>query len=389
MISRLEWAGGTSYRYTPDRPRRTADHWRAIAQARVLDEITRETVRHPIHVTAGHEDLVVRAGSDGMIGVVGRPGRIFPALAVTGAALQLTIAVPGYLPLELAGTLGPIAGFPDAFAHLDFGDALLHRPGVVLAGRVVENVAGTPPIPGAAVRIEGMWSTLPPPNWTPPALQEPANLISLAPGLYAPRAAAAAIVRRDLVLSLQAKTMIRPLSAGATRALISDRVGLAAGGVLAIDRDDAARLEAIELTQVDTTSTLDQPAWVTLAHAAKHLHREGAVCTAAAPQPPQAPTTFTRSGIAGDCVAILNVAPAPAFASGVFVEIDDGAAPREFQRIERFETATDAGGFFRLPPIARVAFVRVRVQHGGFSDSTPILTIDYRSAVQRLTVAME
>jgi hypothetical protein len=71
------------------------------------------------------------------------------------------------------------------------------------------------------------------------------------------------------------------------------------------------------------------------------------------------------------------------------VEIAGGAAAREFQRIDRYETTTDAAGFFRLPPIARVALVRLRAQQGGFTDATPIVTLDYRSAVQVVTLRME
>jgi len=117
------------------------------------------------------------------------------------------------------------------------------------------------------------------------------------------------------------------------------------------------------------------------------LHRDGAVCTAATPQAPINGTTFARAGIAGDPVAALAVVPA--FASGVVVEVDDAITTREFQRIGVHATTSDADGYFRLPPIARVAFVRLRVQHAGFTDSTPIVPLDYRNAIQRVTVAME
>lgn len=387
MTARLETVGSTVYRYTPEPAPQATDRWRSIARARVLDEITREAVLQDIMVTSARADLVARAASGGLVGLVARPGRVFPALATTPVELRLTVASSGYLPLELAGTLGPIAGFPAAFAPLDFGDVMLHRPGVALAGRIVRNTLAAPPIAGAAVRIDAVWSSPPPANWTPPALQEPPNLVALEPGLYAARGAATSIARRDLALSAQAKTLVLPLAAAQTRARLSDRLGLAAGGVLVIDRDDPMRIEAIQIAQVDTSSTADQPAWVTLAHPARHLHRDAVVCTAATPQAPQTPTTFGRAGSPGDRVAF--VAAAPAFAVGAVVEIDDGAAPREFQRVDRFETTSDASGFFRLPPIARVALVRLRVQHAGFTNADPIVTPDYRLAIQRVTVAME
>ncbi len=202
-----------------------------------------------------------------------------------------------------------------------------------------------------------------------------------------PRGAATAIARRDLALSPQAKQLVRPLAAGQTSLVVSDRTGLAAGTVLVLDRDDPMRFEAIEIATVDTSSTPDQPALATLAHPAKHLHLDACTCTAAVPQPPLTPTTLARAGIGGDAVAVL--AAAPAFTAGAFVEIDDGVAPREFQRIDRFEATSDADGFFRWPSISRVALARLRVQRAGFVDATPIVSLDYRVAVQRLTVAME
>lgn len=387
MTARLETVGSTLYRFTPDPPLPAASRWRSVARARVVDEVTREVVLQQIVVTSERTDLTARVASDGLVGLIARPERVFPALATTPVDLRLTLAASGFLPLDLAGSLGPIAGFPAVFAPLDFGDVMLHRPGVALAGRVVRNTTTPQPIAGAAVRIDALWSSLPPPNWTPPALQEAPNLVALEPGLYAARTTAAAIAHRDLALSAQAKTLQLALSAGQTRMRLSDGQGLAAGGVLVIDRDEPMRIEAIALVHVDTDSTADQPTWITLAHPAKYLHRDGAVCTKATPQAPQTPTTLARSGNRGDAVAFT--AGAPAFAPGVFVEIDDGVATREFQRIGRFDTTSDAAGFFRLPPIARVALIRLHVQHAGFSDAQPIVTLDYRCAIQRVTVAME
>jgi hypothetical protein len=387
VTSRLESAGDHTYVYTPEAPLRAAERWRAIARAHVADEVTREPVRDRLRVSVEGGELVARIGSGGIVGIVGRPARLFPTLGASATGIRIAIEAPGYLPLPLAGTLGPIAGFPDVYTPLDFGTALLHRPGVAIEGCVVENTAAAPPLGGATVQIAGIWSTVPPPNWVPPALEEPATLVALAPGLYAPRNVGSTISQRDLVLSAQAKTLFAAVAAGGTRALLSDRVGLAAADVLVIDRDDAAITEAIELAEVDSGASDDQPAWVTLAHPTKHVHRDGAVCTEATPQAPSNVTTFGRAAIPGDRVAALAVAPA--YPSGAVVEVDDGIGVREFQRAFVYATTSGVDGCFRLPPIARVAFVRLRVQHAGFADAEPIVTLDYRSAIQRVTVAME
>ena len=164
MTVRRESVGGATYSYSPDAAAHAADRTRAIMRARLADEITGEEILEEVAVTCEPTDLVARAGSGGIVGAVGRPERVFPALALTPADIRLAVATPGYLPIELAGTLGPIAGFPAVFAPLDFGDVLLHRRGVALAGRIVRNTTFTQPIAGATVRLDGIWSTSPPPN---------------------------------------------------------------------------------------------------------------------------------------------------------------------------------------------------------------------------------
>jgi len=386
MAARFENVAGQTWRFHPEPAPHAADRWRSVARARAVDEITREPVTSGIVITSPRPELCARVSADGIVGLVARPERVLPALAVTATEIRLSIAAAGYLPREVAGPLGPIAGFPFSFAPLDFGDVMIHRPGVTIAGRVVSNLTAPQPLPGATVAVDGIWSTLPPPNWTPPTLLEAPSLVSLHPGLYTERIAAANIARRNLTLAA-AKTLVRPVSTGETRVRLSDRAGLAVGGLLVLDRDDPMRIEVIQIAQVDTTSSVDQPAWITLEFPVRQLHRDGVVCAGATPLAPLTPTTLLRAGIAGDPVA--HLAAPPAFAAGAFVEIDDGVAVREFQRIDRFETTTDAAGFFRLPPISRIAFARLLVQHAGFVNAQPIITIDYRAAVQHVTVRME
>ncbi|MFO1322795.1 MAG: hypothetical protein U1F15_01915 [Burkholderiales bacterium] len=389
MSCRVESAADFAYRYCTDALPRTADRVRAVLRARAVDEITREPIRVDMQVTTAQDGVVPRVARDGLVGLIGQPARLFPALGVAGVPLAMRVRAAGFLPLDLAGTLGPVAGFPDSFAPLDLGDAPLHRVGVALAGRVVERATVAPPaVPAATIAIDGLWSTLPPANWTPPALLEPPNIVALEPGLYAPRVATATIRQRGLVLlPALAKRLQLAAGPGELRVRLSDRDGLVAGTVIVVDSAEPALREAIAIAQVDTGAGVDEAAWVRLAHPLAYLHRDGATVVPVVVQPPVAPTTMARDGIAGDRVAFT--AAAPAFAAGSFVEIDDGAAPREFQRVSLYATTSDGNGFFRLPPIARVALVRLNVQHAGLTPALPILTLDYRGAQQRVTVSME
>jgi hypothetical protein len=388
MTTRLETADGTTWRFTPDSAPPAADRMRAVVRARVFDETTGEPIRQDLGVTNSRFDLAARVSRDGLVGLVGHPARTLPMLGTSAVTLDMRISSPGYVPLALTGALGPIAGFPGVFAPLDFGDIALHRTGVALRGRAVHRVPlAPPPLPGASVNIDALWSVLPPANWTPPALAEPPNIVALAPGFYAARGAATAIRQRALTPNANTQTLLRPAEAGARRLLLSDRTGLAAGGDLMIDSTDAVRTEVVKIARVEATPAPDLPSLITLEYACTSLHREGCVCVGVTPQAPSAPTTLARSAIAGDRVGFT--AAAPAFADGAFIEIDDGVVPHEYQRVGLYRTTTDPNGYFRLPPIARVALVRLRVQSAGLTDAQPIVTLDNRGADQDLTVSLE
>ena len=97
--------------------------------------------------------------------------------------------------------------------------------------------------------------------------------------------------------------------------------------------------------------------------------------------------TLARAAIPGDRVGFSSAAPG--FTDGAFVELDDGAQPHEWQRVAGYATTADANGYFRLPAIARVALLQLRVKSGALGDALPMVTLDYRSAVQQLTVELE
>jgi hypothetical protein len=388
MNERLETASGITWRYTPDSVPLAADRMRAVVRARVLDETTREPIQQDLSVTSSRHDLAPRVSRDGLVGLVGQPGHALPMLGSSAVTLDMRVATPGYVPLSLSAALGPITGFPGAFAPLDFNDVLLHRTGVALHGRAVRRLPlAPPPLPGATVSIDALWSVLPPANWTPPALAEAPRIVAMTPGFYAARGVATAMRQRALTPNASTQTVLTPAEAGARRLRLSDRAGLAAGGDLLIDRDDAACTEIVKIAQVEATPAPDLPSWVTLEYPCTWLHRDGIVCVGVTPQAPTAATMLARSAIAGDRVGFTTAAPS--FASGVFIEIDDGVAPHEYQRVDLYETTADANGYFRLPPIARVALVRLRVHSGSLADAQPIVTLDYRSAIQDFTVSLE
>lgn len=392
MDCRPEQVGAAGWHFCPDPLQAPGAQLRALVQARVVDEITllpvhADLVSTPDPRLALH--VAQRIARDGLVGLAGRPASLFPGLALAAAAVPLHIAAHGYLPLDINGTLGPFAGFPDDFATLNHGDVFMHRTGVAFKGRVVQRA--TPanlPLSGATVEIDGLWPTYPPPNVMPPAVMEPANLVALAPGFYRSHAAAT-LARCDFIEDLpQTKRLLLPAAPGTQRLRLDNRVTLAPGMPLLIDAADAARGEVIGIRSVDTGLSDDQPAWIELDYPLRHLHRRQAQVVPASVPATHDPRSLSRAALAGDPSAFLTIAaPWPALS---LVQIDDGVNPLEYQRIDHYATVADANGHFRLPRLSRLALFRLRATHPA-PPQPLLLTIepDYGLAEQTLPVAFE
>lgn len=376
-------ANGTSWDYFQLDPPPVADRIRSVVKARVLDEITRLPINSGVRVRSSRSDLTPRVATDGLVGLIGQPMRSLPTLGVSDVTLDMRVTCAGYVPMNLSDKLGPFVLYPNEFAPLDFHDVLLHRTGVAIQGRVVQRTSTSPPpLPGATIEIDALWSSPPPPNWTPPAFAEAPRVVALTPGMYAARTVGTQVRERTLTPSGGTKQLVASVDAGAIRVKLSDRDGLVVGNVLLIEQTEALVIKAIE-----PTLAADLPTWITLEYPCATFHRHGINCTRTTVGAPTTTAATSRAGIAGDCVAITNVAPA--FTNNAWIEIDDGVNPREFQRVGLYQTVADADGFFRLPPISRVALVRLHVQSAGLTDAQPLITLDYPSAVQPVTVSLE
>jgi hypothetical protein len=80
--------------------------------------------------------------------------------------------------------------------------------------------------------------------------------------------------------------------------------------------------------------------------------------------------SLTRDGIPGDCVAFLGTIAGVATLD--VVEIDGGAAA-EYQTVSRYETSSDSDAFYRLPPLSRLAAIRIRAER--FDLPVPLETV--------------
>lgn len=354
-----------SCRFCPEDPPPPADRLRAVVRGRFLDELTGREIGADITVSTAVAGLEPRTGFGGVAGLVGYPRRLFPGLGAGSVAVDMTVSAARYVSRRFEETLGPVANFPDAFQPIDLGDIPMHRQSVALRGRVVDSRT-TPrtPMAGVTVRVEGFWSTFPAPDVYPPNVVETPNLVSLQPGLYAQRVAGTdSLRRRDMVPAAgEEKILIRAARAGDSTLRISDRLNLDPGHILAIEPNHPDLAEYLHIVAVKGTATPDQPATVTLNFALAHDHAETSRVVRSTPQPAGLANALARDGIAGDGTVFLNALADLPTAS--IVEISGGADP-EYQHIALYEGLSDAGGYYRLPPVSRVAQLELKAERAG------------------------
>ena len=73
-------------------------------------------------------------------------------------------------------------------------------------------------------------------------------------------------------------------------------------------------------------------------------------------------TAFTANGWAGDaCAFLASVAGLPAAG---FVRVSGGPGPVGFHAARTFTTTSDAAGYYRLPPLTRVAQIEATATQG-------------------------
>jgi len=385
--------GGLRYTVSPDdavpRGRRAG----ALVHGRVIDELTREPVDQGLVVEpagpglatpAARRATAARVAPGGLAGIVGVPVRALPALRTNPYQIGLAVRAPGYGRRRATGTLGPIADFPAAFAPLDLGDLELHRDGVVILGRTVRRRTPADPItvppsdvvavPGTSVTVTGIWRTSPQPNVVMPP-QAP-DLVALEPPLYAERTVATGLAHTITLNPVVGadKTLQVDARAGDTQLRLSDRVGLAATNLIALDEGNADRAERVRVIAVVGAVSPLQPATITLDFPLAHPHRRGTIARRVNALAPGADVGLTLDAIPGDATAFL---PAAGFPTGVAVEVLGGAAGVEYHRLLRYQASSDADGYYRLPPISRIAQLTLQAQHAPFAPVAVTTSVNY------------
>jgi hypothetical protein len=273
---------------------------------------------------------------------------------------------------------------PDDFTPTDLGDLALHREPLVIYGRTVRaNSNTTTPLTGATVRVTGIWRTPPPANMSVPP--DPPHLVSLQPPLYVARAATVGgLRRRDLPPVVgDEKSLLEDVRQGANPIRLSNRQNLASGDILLIDANNPDVAEYLAINAIVGASTASQPADIMLDYPVVYPHRRKALVQKVNPQPLGAVAQqITHDALVGDTCVFLDDLVGLAGANEV--QITGGPNPPEYHNLRRFSVTSDAEGYYRLPPISRVAQIEMRAEHGALTPVHMEFRPDYRLRENRL-----
>ncbi|HEX6439465.1 MAG TPA: hypothetical protein VF182_20285 [Candidatus Binatia bacterium] len=346
--------------YSPDDPASEVDRFQAVLKVRVTDELTGAAPNSQSVLQVKERRFFSRLGNDGLGGLVAIPRQVFPALQARNYPLHLTIGAARYQRRVVQKDIPQDFNFPGAFTPQEL-DIALHRAPVFIAGRTARLINNaTTPLPDAQITVTGIWRTAPPANVSVPP--DPANIIALAPPLYADRAPLTqSVAARDLTpVSGADKTLMDDVSASANPIRISDRSGLAVGDILMIDADDPDRVEFIAIKNLSTTAPADQPAVVSLDYPVIFSHRRNTNVRPINPQPAGVSQTITIEAWAGDACVFLN--GIGALVGAHEIEITGGPGPVEYHRVKTFSATSDTEGYYRLPPLSRVAQLEIHAE---------------------------
>jgi hypothetical protein len=383
MIRRVETVNSKVYVFSPDDPQPLGQRFWAIVRARVIDELTGQPPLSAITIESDALHIVPRMASDGLVGLVGIPQQVFPALATQNYALMLKVNAVGYIPRKTSFPILKDSNFPSNYTPPPPAELALHRKPTVLAGRVVRASGNTTmPLSGAVVRVTGVWRKPPPANMA--IASDPPNLVSLQPPLYSGRGAIAGQLRlRNLPAILgDDKFLLDDVSEDANPVRLSNRQSLNPGDILLIDSDKPDVAEYIAIKTITGAGTVTQPATINLDYPLLHSHRRNARVQKVNPQPLGPQKQFTREALAGDtCVFLNNVT---GLTTGSEIRISGGTNPAEYHSMSFFSTISDAEGYYRLPPLSRVAQLEIRAQHGALTPVQMEFRPDYTLHENRL-----
>ena len=372
-----------AYSFSPDDPIPVAGRRWPVVRLHLIDELTGTAPRGAVTLSARQAGLYPHVAPDGLAALVGVPWNIFPALATQSYSVDLSVQAEGYVSIEEQVPIPQGQNFPTSFTPPPLRTLSLHRQPVVIGGRTVRVNAGTTqPVAGATVTVTGIWRTVPPASQTVAAA--PPNLVLLQPPLYSGQDALSGQLRGQNLQPVAGddKQLLGTVPAGANPIRLSNRQNLAVGDLLLIDAGNPDRAEYLMIKAITGASTPDQPAWVTLAYPVAYRHRQNALIQKVNPQASGVDEALTEAAIAGDsCIFLKNVSSLGGFSQA---RLSDGSNPAEYHSVWLFTVTSDREGYYRLPPLSRVAQLALQAEKASLKSAQTEFRPDYTVRENRL-----
>lgn len=302
--------------------------------------------------------------------------------------------------LSVQNVLDPV--FPDIFTSPPPVVLALRRLPVTISGRVVQRdtSANTSfPVVNATVTVTDFWRTRAAVVTSPangamtdptPALREFA--VSISPGALARRTVGATADTLLLGSALDDRTLVTPAAATEQTVAVDRRQNLLplpgpiANRLLRIDAGDASAAEYHTVATVQPPGAPTDPARLGLELPLALAHRDGVrierINPGALPAPPLA-LALVASAEAGDRCLFFDAPAAAPPPNGL--RLAGGGAVDEFQHYAPLGAVTDGDGYFRLPPVQRMARVALTVDDGAGHVLPPIeIDPDYGEGEHRV-----
>ena len=178
------------------------------------------------------------------------------------------------------------------------------------------------------------------------------------------------------------KRLLDDASATSTSVRVTNHAGIAPGNILRVDAEAPDLVEYLTVSTVSGPADPTRPATVVFDTAFAFDHRVGALVQRTNPQPPGGNRALAVDAIPGDSTVFL--ASLGGLAAGAVVRVADGLAPNEYHDLRLFSTTSDTNGYYRLPPISRVAQLQLRADSGALTPVTTEFRPDYRLRENRL-----
>jgi hypothetical protein len=211
--------------------------------------------------------------------------------------------------------------------------------------------------------------------------------LALAQGMLAARPAGASAASVPLSIAAgDEKPLLAAAPADDSSVRLANRVGLFPTSILRIDAEDA---EGSELHTVDAllppAIPATEPSTVRLDHALLSSHAPGArVDHMTIPAGPLPPIPLLDAAERGDRTLLLNALPSTGTTG---TRISGGGVDDEYHDCSLYAATADSAGYFRLPPLHRLAQVRLDVSDG-VTTSSFFVDPDYTTREQWLDLVI-